>query len=479
MNDMILILDSTQEYGQELARRLRAEGFFAQVLAQGMTAEDIRSLDARGMILCGEAYEDEKALEEMIAFLQIPVLAVGRASYALLSALGGANAGVAISGKKALVAYGRSALFTGIGDGERFFEAAQTLMLPADLTQTADAGGCTIAFEDAQKKRYGVQFDLERNDPDGSVILTNFVMDICGCQNTWTLENALAEAEQTLAKAAAQGGHAVCAVSGGVDSALCALLTHRAFGDKMTAIFVDTGLMREGEAAEVRTSMEALGIPMTCVDLSGEILAGLAHKRGMEEKRAVVVERMYAEILQQSSAIAGEKMLVLGTNYEDFLESGSGAPQWSESGMTVVEPLENLFKDDIRAMARMLEMGEALVGRKPFPALGLGARIVGEVTAQRLHDLRTAEKIFRSEIQQAGLERKLYKHFPVLIGGEAFGSEMMVLRAVTLSSGQLTPARLPHDLLERTVAQILGELPAIARVFYDQTPTGIGQESFN
>lgn len=479
MNDMILILDSTQEYGQEIARRLRAEGIFAQAMPAQTTMQQIRALDARGVIFCGPYEAHSAALEGPIAELDIPVLAVGQAAYALLSALGGAHAGVAISEKKALVTYGKSALFTGICDGERFFSEAQTLMLPADVAQTASAGSCTIAFEDAQRKCYGVQFELERNDPEGSAILTNFVLDICGCSGSWTMENALARAEGTLAEAAAQGGHAVCAVSGGLDSALCALLAHRAFGERMTAIFVDTGLMREGEADEVRGNMEALGIPMLCVDRAGEILENLAGKRGMEEKRQIVEARLRKEILHQSAAIDGGKTLILGTNYSDFLESGSGAAQWSESGMTVVEPLQMLFKEEIRAIAQMLNMGDVLVGRKPFPALGLGGRVVGEVTAKRLHALRTAERIFREEICQSGLDRKLYKYFPVLIGGENLGLELMVLRAVTLSGGQLTPARLPYDLVERTVAKIMAQLPMIARVLYDQTPSQIGQESFS
>jgi len=218
---------------------------------------------------------------------------------------------------------------------------------------------------------------------------------------------------------------------------------------------------------------------MLCVDRSKEILLSLAHKRDMEEKRTVVVERMYAEILAQSAAIPGPKTLVLGTNYSDFLESGSGAPKWRTSGMTVAEPLENLFKDEVRAIARMLDMGEELVSRKPFPALGLGARIVGEVTGDRLCALRKAERIFRAEIEQAGLERRLYKYFPVLIEWGASGQELMVLRAVTLSGGQLTPARLPYDLVERTVAGIQENLPMITRVLYDQTPSQLGQESFN
>lgn len=475
MNDMILILDRSQEYGMEIARRLRAEQIYARIAPADTSAESIRALNPRGVILCGEAYDE---LDDQIVKLGMPVLALGRAAYGLLACLGGAHADAAISEKKALVNYGRSALFTGVSDGERYFKEARTLMLPADVTETASAAGCSIAFEDTQNPCFGVQFDLERNDLEGSQILMNFVMDICGCSRTWTLDTALAQAENMLAQAAAQGGHAVCAISGGVDSTLCALLTHRAFGERMTAIFVDTGLMREGEADDVQKTMETLGIPMLRVDRSAEIMTGLMGKRTMEEKSAIVVERMYREMLQGSAQIAGEKTLVLGTNYSDFLESGSSAPKWRESGMTVVEPLMALFKDEIRAIGQKLDMSEELVSRKPFPALGLGARIMGEVTHERLHALRTAERIFRQEIEQAGMERRLYKYFPVLIGGEAFGSEMMVLRAVTLSGGQLIPARLPYDLTERTVEKILAQIPMVSRVFCDQTPTSVGQESF-
>ena len=478
MNNMILILDSSLEYGLEIARRLRGEQISAQIAPEGATAAQIREIDPKGVILCGELDAANGGFDEALAKLDIPVLAIGAAAYPLLSALGGANAGVAISEKKALVSYDKSALFTGVSDGERFFHEAQTLMLPADVMQTAGAGSCTIAFEDAQKLRYGVQFELERNDPEGSAILMNIAMDICGCSQEWTMDAALAQAESSLAAAAAQGGHAICAVSGGVDSALCALLAHRAFGEKMTAIFVDTGLMREGEADNVQQTMESLGIPMLRVDCAQEILQGLEHRPSMEDKRTVVVGRLNEEMIRRSAAIDGEKVLVLGTNYSDYLESGSSAPQWRESGMTVVEPLMALFKDEVRALARMLDMNEEIVDRKPFPSLGLGARIVGEVTASRLHALRTAERIFRTEIEQAGLERKLYKYFPVLIAGEALGSEMMVLRAVTLSGGQLTPARLPYDLVERTVAGIMAQLPSILRVLYDQTPSQIGQETF-
>ncbi len=479
MQDMILILNYSDEFSMEIARRLRAEQIHARIAAPETTAQQVKALAPRGVILSGEAAGKEAALDDGVLRLGIPVLAFGHAAHPLLRSLGGAIADTAISRKKALIQYGESALFAGVREGERYLKEAKTLMLPTGVAETACAAGCTMAFEDAQKRQYGVQFELERNDPESTTILMNFAHGICGCTPWWTIDAAREQAEAVLAAAAAQGGRAVCAVSGGVDSTLAALLTHRAFGDRMTAIFMDTGLMREGETEEIRTAFDALGIPLLVVDRSGEILERLAHKRGIDEKRQVVTERLHEEMLRQSASIEGRKTLVLGTNYSDFLNSGSSAPCWDESGMTVVEPLMELLKEEVRDIARMLGIGEEIVERKPFPALGLGARIVGEVTGERLHALRTAEAIFREEIRLAGLERKLYKHFPVLIGGETVGSELIILRAVTLSGGQLVPARLPYDLVERTVQRIMEATPAVGRVFYDETPTPVGRETFS
>lgn len=479
MNDMILILNYADEFSLEIARRLRAEQVYARIISGMITAQQIREIAPRGIILSGEAGGKLGTFDADILALDVPVLAFGHAAHMLLAACGGACAGTALSEKKAYVEYGKSELFTGVAGGERYLKESRTLMLPADVREIAEAGGCTIAYADEQKKIYGVQFELERNDPEGSAILKNFARDVCGCSAWWSLDAALSEAQKVLDERAAHGGEAVCAVSGGVDSTVAALLAYRAFGERMTAVFIDTGLLRKGEAESVCAMYEALGIPLVCVDHSSEILTALADRTTPEEKREVVVSCLYEEICRRSDAMTGEKTLVLGTNYSDFLQNGSNASNWKGSGMSVAEPLLELFKDEVRSMAQRLGMPQEMVSRKPFPALGLGARIVGAITAERLEILRMAEAVFREEICEAGQERKLYKYFPVMLTGDAAGHEMIVLRAVTLSGGQLIPARLPYDLVERTVEGILRELPGIARVLYDQTPTAIGQESFN
>jgi len=478
MNDMILILNYADEFSMEIARRLRAEQVYARIISGMVTAQQVREIAPRGIVLSGEAEGKIGTFDAEILSLGVPVLALGHAAHRLLAAGGGAGADTAMKEKKAYVEYGGSLLFTGIASGERYIRQSRTLMLPADVQEIAEAGGCAVAFEDAEKKLYGVQFELERNDPEGSTILKNFARDICGCSAWWSLDAAISEAERVLAQQAARGGEAVCAVSGGVDSTVAAMLAHRAFGERMTAVFVDTGLLRSGEAESVCAMYKSLGIPLLCVDHSEEILEALAGRKRPEEKREVVVNCLYAEISRRGSLMKGEKTLILGTNYSDFLHNGSSAPNWKGSGMTVLEPLLELFKDEVRSIAQRLGMPAEMVSRKPFPALGLGARIVGEITAERLAILRMAEAAFREEICETGMERKLYKYYPVMLTSGA-DDMMIVLRAVTVSGGMLLPARLPYDLIERTVQRIMEASSGVSRVFYDSTPAPVDRESFS
>ena len=481
MNDMILILNFSDAFALETARRLRAEQIYSRIISGATSAEQIRALAPRGIILSGEAYASLGVLDAGVLEMDVPVLALGHAAHMMLAAMGGACAGTAIKEKKAAIEYSDSPLFADVTGGERYLKETLTLMLPPEVEETARASGCTIAFEHKARKLYGVQFELERNDPDGSTLLKNFARDICGCEPWWSAEAILRESERKLAEIASRGGSAVCALSGGVDSLVAAVLTHRAFGDRMLAVFVDTGLMRQNEGQQIQMTCQELGIPMLRTDRSGDVLEALRGKRGGEEKREVVTSHLREEVIRQAASVRDAHTLVLGTTYSDLLSFGSShAAAWQASGMAVCEPLDDLFKDEVRLLARHLQLGEEIVERKPFPMLGLAARIPGDVTGERLHALRIAEAIFREELCEAGLDRKLHKYFPVLAGGDvAMGNEMMILRAVTLSGGMLMPARLPYDVIERTVGRILREAPMVARVLYDETPTAIGSESFS
>ena len=479
MHDMILILNYSDEFSIEIARRLRAERVYTRIVPGDIPADEIAVIAPRGVILGGEAAGEGEGFDAKIVKLGIPVLAMGHAAHMLLAAMGGASASTAIAEKKALIQYGDSALFAGVGDGERYLEQAKTLMLPPDVREIAEAGGCTIAFEDEEKLRYGIQFELERNDPDGSAILMNFVRDVCGSEPWWSEERALEQACDVLSQAAKNTNYALCGVSGGVDSTVAAVLTHRAFGGRMKAVFVDTGLLREGEPEEVQALFTSLGVPFEYVDRSQEIIGALRGCVDRASKREIVTGVMHDEMVSRGRSMDGLVTMVLGTNYSDFLHSGSNKRKWIDSGMHIAEPLLELFKEEVRDIAQRVGLDEQAAGRKPFPALGLGARILGEVTAERIDALRSAETIFREEIVEAGLERKLYKYFPVLAGYEAAGGEMLILRAVTLSGSMLVPARLPYDLVERTVQRIQEKYPGIIRVFYDQTPTQLGKETFS
>ncbi|MBP3657513.1 MAG: phosphoadenosine phosphosulfate reductase family protein [Clostridia bacterium] len=477
MNDMILVLNFSNEFAMEIARRLRVERVYSRVMSGMTTAAQIREVAPKGIILAGEAKSAVGVMDAGILELGIPVLALGHASHMLLAAQGGACAGVALSGRKAAVCCEESALLRNLYGGERYIEEALVLMLPPDVRMIASAGGCTIAFEKTGAQQFGVQYEIERNDPDATTMLMNFARDICGCTPWWTTEAAIAQANGVLEKAAQGSGRAVCAVSGGVDSTVAALLAHKAFGDRLTAVFMDTGLLREQEKDNAIALFEKLGIPLLCVDRADAVLDALANKTERQEKNSVVARCLYDEVERQSASMPDMAYFIRGMNYSDFLHK-----RYSDEDnytLEVIDPIGMLFKDEVRDAALLLGLPEELAQRKPFPALGLGDRIVGEVSRERLSMMRTAERIFDEEIREAGLDRRLYKYFPVLAGTMTrTGGEMIVLRAVTRTSGMLYPARLPYDLIERVTQRILEAEPGTSRVFFDYTPTRLDNESF-
>ena len=370
MNDMILILNYSDEFAVEAAKRLRGERVFCKIISGTTTAAQVAEIAPRGLVLCGEPKSAAGVFDAEILKLDIPVLALGHAAHMLIAAMGGACAGAAISEKKANVQYADCKLFNGVEGGERYIQEAVTLMLPADVQVTASAGGCTVAFEDSKRSLFGVQFELERNDPDGSTILKNFARDICGCTPWFTMDAALAEARRALTEASIEGGFAVCGVSGGVDSMVAAVLAHQAFGERMTAIYVETGLMRAGDGAAVRAIYEQLGIPLRVIDRAEDVLATLRGRQTMGEKRAMVVSCLHEEMIRQTEAIPGAKTLVMGTNYSDFL-GGTNNAAWKDCGMAVLEPLALLPRRGERNR-RDAGAGRRAPAAQALPADGIG-----------------------------------------------------------------------------------------------------------
>ena len=471
MDDSILVFSFSERTALDVAQRLRGERVYSLIVPGTTTAEQAAEYAPKGIILSGEE-GGTGVLDAGILEMGVPVLALGHAAHMMLTVMGGACAGMGLQNRRADVHYEESALFAGAEDGERGITEAQMLMLPANVRMTASGAGCTLAFEDEERRLYGVQLELERNDPTASAILRNFAFDICSCDPWFTVDAAARMASEQLREAAEAGKRAVCAVSGGLTSTAAALLARQAFGERMTAVYVETGLMRESEGNAVRETCEALGIPLRTVDVHEKMLEALSDMRASYKKRRAV-QTCLLEALE--AADDGEDTcLVLGTDYSDLL-FGRQPKAEDLHRMTLVEPLSMCFRGEIREIAEKLGVPEGICGKKPFPPLGLGALVMGEVRREKLAMLREIDSIFREELFSAGVIPKLYDFYPLLSEEGAFGGgRQVLLSAHTLSGGKLMPARLPYDVVERTVLRIRETYPTVTRVMLDETPATRG-----
>jgi GMP synthase (glutamine-hydrolysing) len=346
------------------------------------------------------------------------------------------------------------------------------------------------AFEDVAAGRYGVQFHPEVvHTPHGQEMLERFVYEACGCRPTWTMSSIIESA--TLAVREQVGaGRAICGLSGGVDSAVAAALVHRAIGHQLTCVFVDTGLMRLSEGDQVvETFQRHQGIDLIHVRAGDRFFERLEGVIDPEEKRKAIGELFIRVFEESSGGLTDAKFLVQGTLYPDVIESGTpnaakikshhnvgGLPE--DMDFELVEPLRSLFKDEVRVLGTELGLPDEIVWRQPFPGPGLGVRIVGEVTRDKVATLQHADAIVREEIRSAGLEREIWQAFAVLpdirsvgvMGDERTYAYPVIVRAVTSEDAMTADwARLPYDLLERLSSRIINEVPGVNRVAYDIT----------
>jgi GMP synthase (glutamine-hydrolysing) len=506
-NEEIVVLDYGGQYSQLIARRVRDCGVFSELLPHTVALEEIAKRKPRGIILSGgpaSVYaEGAPRLERELLELGVPVMGICYGMQLLVHELGGRVEQAEVG------EFGRSDLHVSEpGVLLREMPREQTCWMshrdtvyepPPGFTALASSSSSPVAaVEDTARGIYGIQFHPEVvHTPYGQEILTRFLTEICGCEQTWSAASIV---EDQIERIRAQVGDAqvVCGLSGGVDSSVAALLVHRAIGDQLTCVFVDHGLMRKDEGEQVISAFrDTFKVPLVAVDAETRFLERLKGVSEPEAKRKAIGAEFIRVFEEEASRLAetngGEdaRFLVQGTLYSDVIESGGGTgaatikSHHNVGGLPddlqfeLVEPLRALFKDEVRAVGIELGLPERLVWRQPFPGPGLAIRVVGgEATKERLDVLREADHILQEEIRKAGLYRELWQSFCVLPdvrtvgvqGDERTYGYVVVLRAVTSDDAMTADwARLPYDLLETIASRMINELREVNRVVLDIT----------
>lgn len=497
--DTVLVVDFGAQYAQLIARRVREAHVYSEIVPASMTASEMLARGPKGVILSGgpkSVYAPSAPSVDVGLFASgVPVLGICYGAQLLTRLLGGevARTGTAEFGRTPLLARAGSVLM------DRWDPSTEVWMSHADsivgapegFTVTAATAEVAVAaFEDPARGLYGVQFHPEVvHTKRGQELLRRFLFEVCECRPSWTHASVI-ESQVEAVRAQVGAGHVLCALSGGVDSAVAAALVHKAVGDQLTAVFVDTGLMRSGEGEQVEaTFLKQFALDLVHVKASDRFFHALAGLTDPEEKRKAVGQ-LFIRIFEEVALERGDaRYLVQGTLYPDVIESGTadaatikshhnvgGLP--SEMRLDLVEPLRLLFKDEVRAIGEELGLPAEIVWRQPFPGPGLAVRVVGEVTPERVEILRAADAIVLEEIRRAGLGDQLWQWFAVLpavrsvgvMGDERTYAYPIVVRAVTSEDAMTADwARLPYEVLERISSRVINEVRGVNRVAYDVT----------
>jgi GMP synthase (glutamine-hydrolysing) len=501
--DLILILDFGSQYTQLIARRVREQKVYSEIHPFNLPLSRIRELAPRGIILSGgpSSSYDEGAPRISAELFELGVPVLGICYGAQLTAL--------LLGGKVVPAdrreYGRATLkVTGDGDGlfHGFTPGEEIAVwmshgdrieaLPGGFSVTGESANCPAAAMAAPARKFwGVQFHPEVvHTPRGGEVLANFLFRICGCTPTWTMASFVTEAVSAVAAKVGPNGHAVCGLSGGVDSSVAAALVLRAIGSRLTCIFVDTGLQRANEAAQVESLFrDAFKADLRVVDASERFLSKLAGVTDPEQKRKIIGREFIAVFEEEAKKVGGADFLVQGTLYPDVIESVShkgpsavikshhnvgGLPE--RMRLALVEPLRELFKDEVRALGAELGLPHHVLWRQPFPGPGLAVRVLGEVTRESCDVLRAADVIIEQEIRAAGLYESIWQAFGVLLpvrtvgvmGDDRTYANVLAIRAVHSKDGMTADwVPLPYDLLATLSSRIVNEVKGVNRVVYD------------
>jgi GMP synthase (glutamine-hydrolysing) len=499
----VLVLDLGGQYAQLIARRVRDARVYSELVPHTLTADEVRQRNPVAIILSGgpaSVYaEGAPRIDEALFGLGIPTLGICYGAQLMALELGGevARTGASEFGKTELED-GAGALFAGLPPQQTVWMSHRDTVVapPTGATVSGRSASTPVAaFEDPARRLYGVQFHPEVvHTPYGQDVLKNFLYGIADAPPAWT---PAAVIEEQVERIRAQVGseRVICGLSGGVDSAVAALLVYKAVGDQLTCVFVDHGFMRSNEAEQVAETFGGhFQVPLVHVQAQERFLARLEGVAEPEEKRHRIGEEFIRVFEEEARKLSQEglgdiRFLVQGTLYSDVIESGGtdgvaakikshhnvgGLPD--DMAMDLVEPLRLLFKDEVRRVGEELGMPERMVWRQPFPGPGLAIRIIGEVTRERLDTLRAADAILQEEVRRAGLYRDLWQSFAVLPAIKSVGVQgdertyayPIVIRAVTSEDAMTADwARLPYDLLETISSRIINEIPGVNRVALD------------
>lgn len=498
--DKIIVLDFGSQYNQLITRRLRDFGIYSELLSHKLTADEIKEINPKGIIFSGgpNSVYDPNAfkVDPEIFKLGIPILGICYGMQLMSYDLGGKveKADNSEYGRADIeVLDDEAVLFKGLPKKQYVWMSHGDLVTqaPAGFEVTATSKNCPIAsIADNDRKFYGVQFHPEvRNSEYGLDILRRLAFDVCGAKANWTMDDFIDMQIDEIRKEVGDK-KVILGLSGGVDSSVTAVLIHKAIGDQLTCIFVDHGLLRKNEANQVMDALSRdLGVNIIKVDAADRFLGKLEGVTDPEQKRKIIGKEFIEVFNEEAKKIKDADFLAQGTLYTDVIESGTDTAQTIKShhnvgglpkklGFKLIEPLRKLFKDETRELGEKLGIPHELVWRQPFPGPGLGIRVIGEITPEKLEIVRESDAILREEIKKAGLDEEIWQYFTVLPGIRSVGvmgdgrtyDYAVAIRAVTSIDGMTADfAKIPWDVLQKISVRIVNEVDHVNRIVYDIT----------